>query len=143
MVRDPHEVLGVNRDADDDEIRRARRRLVKKLHPDVGCGSSEEEFRDVQDAYDTLIDPEKRQSHDRGQGVMDSPAEDWGTAWHRGGPFPEGYHLDLRNLHARRRAEPAFAYRRREASGARVEDPFASFRRYFESLDLWLSDDWW
>jgi len=57
-------VLGVSRDADDDAIRRAYRMLVRRYHPDQGIGSSAEKFREVREAYKTLIDPANRRSYD-------------------------------------------------------------------------------
>jgi DnaJ-class molecular chaperone len=140
MARDPYKVLGVDADATEEEIRRAHRKLVKKLHPDAGSGSSEADFRDVQEAYGTLSDPEKRDTYDRSHGAGDNHAGHWGPPWQRRGPHPEGYHLDLRNLRAAPRAEPFPASRRRETFSARHEDPFDVFSRYF---DVWLSDDGW
>jgi curved DNA-binding protein CbpA len=57
-------VLGISRDADDETIRSAYRILARRYHPDRGAGSSAEKFRQVNEAYETLIDPESRQSYD-------------------------------------------------------------------------------
>jgi curved DNA-binding protein CbpA len=57
-------VLGIPRDADDEAIRRAYRILVRRYHPDHGIGSSAEKFRQVREAYETLIDPGSRRSYD-------------------------------------------------------------------------------
>jgi curved DNA-binding protein CbpA len=57
-------VLGIPRDADDEAIRRAYRILVRRYHPDQGIGSSAEKFRQVREAYETLIDPTSRRSYD-------------------------------------------------------------------------------
>jgi DnaJ-class molecular chaperone len=66
---DPYAVLGVGRDASPEEIRKAYRRLAKKLHPDVNPGNREAEmqFKGVAAAYDLLSDPEKRGRFDRGE----------------------------------------------------------------------------
>lgn len=48
MPRDPYEVLGVPRDADDAQIKKAFRRLARELHPDRHPGASEEELRDLE-----------------------------------------------------------------------------------------------
>ncbi len=57
-------VLGIPRDADDEAIRRAYRILVRRYHPDQGIGSSAEKFRQVREAYETLIDPASRRLYD-------------------------------------------------------------------------------
>jgi curved DNA-binding protein CbpA len=57
-------VLGVPRDADEETIRGAYRILARRYHPDRGAGSSAEKFRMVNEAYETLIDPGSRHSHD-------------------------------------------------------------------------------
>ena len=56
-------VLGISRDADDETIRSAYRILARRYHPDRGAGSSAEKFRQVNEAYETLIDPGTRQSY--------------------------------------------------------------------------------
>ena len=65
--RDYYEILSVSRDASDDEIKRAFRKLAKQYHPDANPDdhSSEEKFKEVGEAYQILSDPEKRQLYDR------------------------------------------------------------------------------
>jgi curved DNA-binding protein CbpA len=60
-----YDVLRVPIDADDGTIRSAFRRLVRQYHPDVGMGSSSERFREVTEAYETLIDPVRRKVYDQ------------------------------------------------------------------------------
>jgi curved DNA-binding protein CbpA len=59
-----YHVLGVSVDADDGTIRSAYRNLARRYHPDAGEGSSVERFRQVVDAYETLIDPQRRRLYD-------------------------------------------------------------------------------
>ena len=68
-MTDPYRVLGVNRNASDEEIKRAYRKLAKKLHPDLNPGDKkvEAQFKETTAAYDFLSDPEKRRRYDRGE----------------------------------------------------------------------------
>src|SRR5579875_3224392 len=67
MRRDPYEVLGVSRDADEQEIKRAFRRLARQLHPDVNKDDPEadEKFKELAEAYEILSDPNRRATYDR------------------------------------------------------------------------------
>jgi DnaJ-class molecular chaperone len=68
-MRDPYEVLGVQRNASADDIKQAYRKLAKKLHPDLNPGNkkAEQSFKEVSVAYDLLSDPEKKGRFDRGE----------------------------------------------------------------------------
>ena len=65
--RDYYEVLGVSKDASDNEIKIAYRKLAIKYHPDRNPGDEEAEakFKEAAEAYDVLHDPQKRQQYDQ------------------------------------------------------------------------------
>jgi molecular chaperone DnaJ len=85
--RDYYEVLGVRRDADDGEIKRAFRRLARELHPDVSdAPDAQERFREIVEAYEVLSKRETRDLYDR-----------YGHAGLRSGGFQPG-HFDFGSL---------------------------------------------
>ena len=85
-VTDPYDTLGVDRKASDEEIKRAYRRLARESHPDRNPGDTgaEERFKDIQEAYSILSDPEQRKRFDAGGGIFGG-GFDPGAA--RGGGF--------------------------------------------------------
>jgi molecular chaperone DnaJ len=78
-VRDLYEILGVRRDASQDEIRAAYRKLARALHPDVNADPADQErFKEITGAYEILSDPAKRRRYD-----------EFGSAGPQGAPFTD------------------------------------------------------
>src|SRR4051794_27857810 len=89
-MADPYKTLGVAQGASADEIKKAYRKLAKKLHPDVNPGNKkvETQFKEATAAYDLLGDAEKRRKFDAGEiDENGSPRgfSGWGNAAGRGG----------------------------------------------------------
>jgi len=91
--KDYYEIMGVDRDATQDEIKRAYRKLARKYHPDVNKDeNAEDRFKEVGEAYEVLKDPEKRAAYDQlganwraGQDFRPPPDWDQGFEFHGGG----------------------------------------------------------
>src|SRR3954464_5552785 len=84
--RDYYEVLGVKRDASDDEIKKASRKLARKFHPDLNPGdkTAEEQFKQLQEAYDVLSNSEDRK-------LYDQYGENWRAVKSGAGTPPPGW----------------------------------------------------
>lgn len=104
MPRDYYEVLGVNKTASEDEIKKAYRKLARQYHPDRNPGDKQaaERFKEAQDAYDVLSDKTKRENYDHfgfagpsqmpgGGGFPGGASFHWGTG---GGGGPGGVDID-------------------------------------------------
>jgi molecular chaperone DnaJ len=65
MPKNYYLILGVGRGADIGQIKKAYRQIAKKYHPDISRSDSNERFRELQEAYETLADVEKRRQYDR------------------------------------------------------------------------------
>src|ERR1700722_312129 len=65
--RDPYEVLGISRDASEQDVKKSFRRLARELHPDVNAHDpqAENKFKEAAEAYEILSDPERRATYDR------------------------------------------------------------------------------
>src|SRR5436853_6215096 len=90
MPRDYYEVLGVARDASEEDIKKAYRKLARQHHPDRNPGDKQAEgrFKEVQEAYDVLSDKTKRANYDR-FGTAEPGA---GFRGARGGGGGQGFH---------------------------------------------------
>jgi molecular chaperone DnaJ len=88
--RDPYEVLGVARDADEREVKRTFRALARELHPDLNRHDpeSEEKFKEVAEAYEILSDPERRATYDR-YGFEGLDSRGFASAAHGFGSFAD------------------------------------------------------
>jgi curved DNA-binding protein len=96
--KDPYEILGVARDASQEQIKQAYRRLVMEYHPDRNRGdkAAEQRFKEVQAAYEVLGDPQRRAQYDRfGAGGPPPEFHTWST--HAPDGFAE-FHYDFGSL---------------------------------------------
>ena len=90
MTKDYYDVLGVSRNADDKEIKKAYRKLAKLYHPDTNPGNkaAEEKFKEVNEAYSVLSDPKKRKMYDQfGSAAFDGSMGQGAGAGQAGGGF--------------------------------------------------------
>ncbi len=95
MARDYYEVLGVDKGASDDEIKKAFRQQAKKYHPDLHPGDKEAEakFKEINEAYSILSDPDKKSKYDRfGHAGVDP------NGFGGGGGYGGAYDVDLGDL---------------------------------------------
>lgn len=98
-----YDILGVGRGASDAEIKKAYYALAKKYHPDTNQGDPQaaKKFQDVQRAYDTLRDPQKRTAYDQlGHTAYEAADASGGAPGSGGGPFGggQGMHVDPEDL---------------------------------------------
>lgn len=118
--KDYYETLGVGRDASEEEIKKAYRRLARQYHPDISKeAGAEERFKAISEAYGTLSDPEKRQAYDElgrhRPGEDFRPPAGWDSRFWQGQPHGD---VDLADLFeqmgfraSQRQARPDFPMR--------------------------------
>ena len=101
MARDYYEILGVGRNANKDEIKRAFRNLAKQYHPDANkANDAEAKFKEINEAYEVLYDDDKRARYDRfgHAGVTGNAAGGGGAGFGGfGGGFEEIFEEFLNN----------------------------------------------
>src|SRR5208282_3793069 len=91
QYKDYYAILGVTRSADADAMKRAYRKLARKFHPDVSKEkNAEERFKEVQEAYEVLRDPDKRTAYDQlgrdyRNGQQFRPPPDWSQRFGQSG----------------------------------------------------------
>ncbi|MEU2555665.1 J domain-containing protein [Streptomyces sp. NPDC013313] len=123
MARDFYEVLGVPRSADTDEIQRAYRKLARRYHPDVNKDpAAEERFKEINEAFSVLSDPDQRARYDRfGEDFRKVP-EDWEERVGAGAGPGGGFRWSTGTGPRVRYATSGFG-----AEGVDVDDLFGSF----------------
>src|SRR5580658_20325 len=94
---DYYKTLGVERGAEEDDIRKAYRKLARKYHPDLNPGdkSAEDRFKNVQEAYDVLSDSKKRSMYDQVGFYSDAGFAAGGAAAAAGGAPRGGPNMDF------------------------------------------------
>ena len=125
-MADPYQILGVDRNATDEEIKRAYRKLAKQYHPDANPGDeyAAKKMQEINDAYDRIKNPEKY----RGPGAGSQSHNPYGQTGYGGygyDPFGGGY------------------YQQRQSYGQKYDDPlmqaaynYIRYRRYREALNV-------
>ena len=127
--KDYYNIMGVERGATQDEIKRAYRKLARKYHPDVSKeAGAEAKFKDLGEAYEVLKDPEKRAAYDQlgsnwraGQDFQ--PPPDWGAGFEQRGAMPDNeadFSDFFEALFARSGAGARRAGGRQQAQGAHL-----------------------
>lgn len=148
MARDYYEILGVDRGADDKEIKRAFHRQAKQYHPDVNKHdpNAETRFKEINQAYEVLSDPERRQMYDRFGPDFENYRQGAGPTG--GGPYaqtidPSAFEDLMSSFFGGMGGEAGFGQRRRRAQpdkGRDIEHPVSvSLREAFEGTTRYIT----
>lgn len=119
-MKDYYQTLGVSRSASDDEIKKAFRKLARKYHPDVNSApDAADKFKEIQEAYEVLQDPQKRAIFERGGDPMGNSGGFGGFGGFSGEPFDLGDIFSMFTGGGRSRG-PMPRTRRGDDSGVRM-----------------------
>lgn len=139
-MANPYTLLGVSKNASQDEIKQAYRKLARKMHPDLNPNDpkAEEKFKEISAAYDILSDPEKRKRFDNGE--IDENGKErpgfgfggYGNTYQKQGSGFEGFNFDFNSAGSDGKKRSGFDFFSDMFGGGSSgnEDIFSNFKRY-------------